>query len=57
MGKDFFSKSSKVLDLTTSWVATVSLKESFWVRILLKRERKPLFSLTKILNFRDVLKD
>ena len=37
-GGGFFSKSSKVLDLTTSWIATVSLKESFWVRVLLKRE-------------------
>ena len=47
-GKDFFPKPSKVLDLATSWIATVSLKESFWVRVLLKRERDPLYSLTEL---------
>ena len=45
--KDFFSKSTKVLDLTTSWIATVSLKGSFWVRVLIKRERNPLNSPTE----------
>ena len=42
--KDFFSKPSKVLDLTTSWIATVSSKESFWVRVLLKREKASIFT-------------
>ena len=46
--KDFFAKPSKVLHLTTSEIATASLGKSFWVRVLLKRERerKPLYSLT-----------
>ena len=37
-GADFLTKPSKVLNFTTSWIVTVSLKESFWVRVLLKRE-------------------
>ena len=39
-GTDFLTKPSKVLDLTTSWVETVSLKGSFCVRVLLKRESR-----------------
>ena len=44
-GTDFLTKPSKVLELTTSWIATVSLKESFLGSYFVK-ERKPLFSLT-----------
>ena len=42
-GADFLTKPRKVLYLITSGIATVSLKEIFRVRVLLKRERKPLF--------------
>ena len=43
--KDFFSKPSKVLHLTTSEIATASLNKSFLGSCFVK-ERKPLFTLT-----------
>ena len=44
--KDFFSKPSKVLHLTTSEISTASLNKSFWVRVLLKREKASIYTNT-----------
>ena len=52
-GKDFFSKPSKVLYLTTSWIEAVSSKGSFGVRVSLKGE-KPLFLTNSLVKQDDL---